>query len=564
MDLKEAYATLEVAFGATLPEVKAAYRLLAQVWHPDRFTHNAELQRVAGQKLTRINLAYECVKTAAALSANPAESNADEGEDFEDDDDLDDDDLDDDDEFDDDDDLDEQVVLYHDACWYVEGDLRLNAGKIGEMEAAIAVMPEGIMLAILVNGQPIGFATYDRDKILSVSHSDIQVVRQVLPLSPPSPRRDTELFIHANVHTGTVCDFTVRLRFRNSILSQQFIRQAADAYALRVWTKPPPAPKPEPQPPPQQPAPTSSSPQSPPRNSPLAETERQDATERSPRPLQMPAGDPDRVVRWLACGGGIAVLLMAIVMAVAASRKPNERRTVAYRQPIFVPQRVAAVEPERHETAEATGGKTEPQSVKAKQPAVSRDTSPNEPATILQVPAVQTRDPYPRARAPTVRSSPQFWTDGSTKTLVSRTEGLPQNVEKRSGTILWTYPTGDRVRFSPSEKVIGWENNSGRLRVRILDSKGKGIRHDPYGSFLFKGCSKEVVARAKGTPAIADGSLWLYSVNNKTLVVTFGADGNLLMWSYKPVAIREYLAPKKSQPKATGKPTAKVFKSGAY
>ncbi len=58
-DLRECYRILEVEPGATLDEVKRAYRELVKVWHPDRFTHDLNLQRKAQEKLKQINHAYE-------------------------------------------------------------------------------------------------------------------------------------------------------------------------------------------------------------------------------------------------------------------------------------------------------------------------------------------------------------------------------------------------------------------------------------------------------------------------------------------------------------------------
>jgi hypothetical protein len=50
---------LQVKHGASLEEVKKAYRDLVQVWHPDRFTENERLQDRVQEQLKEINLAYE-------------------------------------------------------------------------------------------------------------------------------------------------------------------------------------------------------------------------------------------------------------------------------------------------------------------------------------------------------------------------------------------------------------------------------------------------------------------------------------------------------------------------
>lgn len=58
-DINRCYEILEIEPGASLEEIKRAYRDLAFVWHPDRFAHNDRLQQKAEQRLTEINQAYD-------------------------------------------------------------------------------------------------------------------------------------------------------------------------------------------------------------------------------------------------------------------------------------------------------------------------------------------------------------------------------------------------------------------------------------------------------------------------------------------------------------------------
>lgn len=62
--------------GASVQEIKAAYRDLAKVWHPDRFAHDPRLQEKAQDKLKEINEAYEALisgrYTQSAGSARPS------------------------------------------------------------------------------------------------------------------------------------------------------------------------------------------------------------------------------------------------------------------------------------------------------------------------------------------------------------------------------------------------------------------------------------------------------------------------------------------------------------
>src|SRR3989338_5562248 len=69
-DIDRYYEILELKPGASLEEVKRAYRDLVRVWHPDRFSHDPRLQQRAQEKLKEINEAYE--KLQAFLSAHRA------------------------------------------------------------------------------------------------------------------------------------------------------------------------------------------------------------------------------------------------------------------------------------------------------------------------------------------------------------------------------------------------------------------------------------------------------------------------------------------------------------
>ena len=58
-DLVEYYRVLELEYQASLENIKQAYKDLATVWHPDRFSDNPRLQQKAEEKLKAINEAYE-------------------------------------------------------------------------------------------------------------------------------------------------------------------------------------------------------------------------------------------------------------------------------------------------------------------------------------------------------------------------------------------------------------------------------------------------------------------------------------------------------------------------
>lgn len=61
MDIERCFEIMGLAPGASPEEVKQAYRDLADVWHPDRFSHNQRLKQKALEKLKELNLSYEVI-----------------------------------------------------------------------------------------------------------------------------------------------------------------------------------------------------------------------------------------------------------------------------------------------------------------------------------------------------------------------------------------------------------------------------------------------------------------------------------------------------------------------
>lgn len=64
------YDTLEVARGASPAVIRAAYKSLSQVWHPDRNSHRAAQAEL---QMTRLNVAYEVLSDSAKRKRYDAE-----------------------------------------------------------------------------------------------------------------------------------------------------------------------------------------------------------------------------------------------------------------------------------------------------------------------------------------------------------------------------------------------------------------------------------------------------------------------------------------------------------
>lgn len=75
-----AFHVLDVSPDSSMAEITRSYRLLVQVWHPDRFFHNEQLRAFATERLQLIIAAYKWIERSRSspVSASMPESNSDQ------------------------------------------------------------------------------------------------------------------------------------------------------------------------------------------------------------------------------------------------------------------------------------------------------------------------------------------------------------------------------------------------------------------------------------------------------------------------------------------------------
>lgn len=77
LEIESAYYILGLEPGASVAQVKQAYRQLVKIWHPDCFS-DLEKKEQAEKKIKTINEAYELLKSYQAASPNPPEFSSEE------------------------------------------------------------------------------------------------------------------------------------------------------------------------------------------------------------------------------------------------------------------------------------------------------------------------------------------------------------------------------------------------------------------------------------------------------------------------------------------------------
>ena len=226
MTRKECLDILDLDGTASRDDIVKAYRHLAQVWHPDRFPNNPELQEKAHAKLAEINQAYSTLIEGKATpdpsESPPADSSA----------------------------------LYRDAqVRYLGDDPRLKAPS----QWGALFGNSGVLSAVEVSSTGLALVTSNRegpDDAMWYAASSLVAVRLawsrwVCPgnnfkewsygLDELSP---AVVQLHIRDPEGILKQlFAVNLKFRNDYFAQLFIKRLEFA-GLEEWTAPPP-PKPE-------------------------------------------------------------------------------------------------------------------------------------------------------------------------------------------------------------------------------------------------------------------------------------------------------------------------------
>ena len=67
-EISQCYALLGIKHNATPEEVKKAYRNMAKVWHPDRYTNDSVLKAKAEVEIKKINQAYASIKAYPSVA----------------------------------------------------------------------------------------------------------------------------------------------------------------------------------------------------------------------------------------------------------------------------------------------------------------------------------------------------------------------------------------------------------------------------------------------------------------------------------------------------------------
>lgn len=205
MDLRECYAVLELPHDAGPQEVERSYRILVQVWHPDRFGHNTELRDEANAKLTKINVAHATLVAAFQSEAQVGET---------------------------------PQTLYRDTCVYKGSDPRLaplaSFSLRSGREAVVEVRQEGVVLAFEApEAEVVFYPTHTIRAVWESGRKWVTADTLVHARTFPNEFDRRELILSFSDPEGILSTaINVTLRFKNDYYAAVFMKRLQAAYGL--------------------------------------------------------------------------------------------------------------------------------------------------------------------------------------------------------------------------------------------------------------------------------------------------------------------------------------------
>ena len=150
MTRNECYGILEIPRGATREEAVQAYRHLVQVWHPDRFGNNPDLQVKANAKLCQINDAYAILMSEEQQGAGAERNEAADTSSF--------------------------VPYRDDQVQYLGSDPRLPATR-SRISCVIELNPSHFQILLAEATRETGFMQYQWDSLIAIELGESHLIR---------------------------------------------------------------------------------------------------------------------------------------------------------------------------------------------------------------------------------------------------------------------------------------------------------------------------------------------------------------------------------------------------
>ncbi len=213
MTIRECYTVLELEPGATFAEVKRAWKLLATVWHPDRFNNNPKLRDQAEEKLKRINSAYDLLRKHFE---NGGSGNDDSGPS----------------------ESEQAAESYVDSqCWYLNGDARIRSVSKLELSGRPAIIrldANGLTIVTVVDSNIDEATSYPGETVRwldvhGMTWSTDRVNFNPYKYEAPWHVQTDRAELHVLDPEGITDGFVVKVRFRNEYFRKLFEKR------MRHW-----------------------------------------------------------------------------------------------------------------------------------------------------------------------------------------------------------------------------------------------------------------------------------------------------------------------------------------